>query len=116
MTIFVFYVSAQIPNIEYFEVYGGLQAPGGISSIFLVQFPVECNQNHVWGPIFVPSYDHFYKNTLLQIQTHTQACGGGGGGGGGGGRGGGGSGGGPPVCASAFVEGTVGSNTHTTTQ
>ena len=24
MTIFVFYVSAQIPNIEYFEVYGGL--------------------------------------------------------------------------------------------
>ena len=34
MTIFVFYVSAQIPNIEYFEVYGGLQAPGGISSFF----------------------------------------------------------------------------------
>ena len=30
MTIFVFYVSAQIPNIEYFEVYGGLHAPGGI--------------------------------------------------------------------------------------
>ena len=28
---FVFYVSAQIPNIEYFEVYGVLQAPGGIS-------------------------------------------------------------------------------------
>ena len=34
MTIFVFYVSAQIPNIEYFEVYGDLQAPGGISSFF----------------------------------------------------------------------------------
>ena len=31
MTIFVFYVSAQIYNIEFFEVYGGLQAPGGIS-------------------------------------------------------------------------------------
>ena len=30
MTIFVFYVSPQIPNIEYFEVYGGLQALGGI--------------------------------------------------------------------------------------
>ena len=30
MTIFVFYVSAQIPDIEYFEVYGGLQDPGGI--------------------------------------------------------------------------------------
>ena len=39
MTIFVFYVSAQIPNIEYFEVYGGLQAPGGISSFFLWIFP-----------------------------------------------------------------------------
>ena len=31
MTIFVFYVSARIPNIKYFEVCGGLQAPGGIS-------------------------------------------------------------------------------------
>ena len=39
MTIFVFYVSAQIPNIEYFEVYGGLQAPGGISSFFSLNFP-----------------------------------------------------------------------------
>ena len=29
--IFVFYVSAQIPNIEYFEVCEGIQAPGGIS-------------------------------------------------------------------------------------
>ena len=34
MTIFMFYVSVQIPNIEYFEVYGGLQALGGISSFF----------------------------------------------------------------------------------
>ena len=32
MTIFVFYVSAQIPNIEYFTGCKGLQAPGGISS------------------------------------------------------------------------------------
>ena len=58
MTIFVFYVSAQIRNIEYFEAYGGLQAPGGISFLFLVKLPVECRQNHVWGPIFDPSYDH----------------------------------------------------------
>ena len=63
MTFFVFYVSAQIPNIEYFEVYGGLQAPGGISSFFLVKFHVEWRQNHVWGPpgarvmiIFVKTY------------------------------------------------------------
>ena len=31
MTTFVFFISRQIPNIEYFEVYGGLQALGGIS-------------------------------------------------------------------------------------
>ena len=39
MTIFVFYVSGQIPNIEYFEVYGVLQALGGISSFFSSNFP-----------------------------------------------------------------------------
>ena len=39
MIIFVFYVSAQIPNIEYFEVYGGLHAPGGISSFVSLSFP-----------------------------------------------------------------------------
>ena len=39
MTIFVFYVSAQIPNIEYlFKVYGGLQALGGISCFFSLNF------------------------------------------------------------------------------
>ena len=38
MTIFGSYVSAQISNIEYFDVYGGLQAPGGISSFFSRNF------------------------------------------------------------------------------
>jgi len=38
MTIFGSYVSVQISNIEYFEVYGGLQAPGGISSFFSLKF------------------------------------------------------------------------------
>ena len=37
--IFVFYVSAQISNIEYFEVYGGLQATGGISFFFSLNLP-----------------------------------------------------------------------------
>ena len=54
-----------------------------VSHFFLVKFLVEYRQSHAWGPIFVPSYDHFYKFTLLQTQTHPQACGGGGGGGGG---------------------------------
>ena len=39
MTIFVFYVNPQIPNIENFDVYGSLQIPGGISSFFSSNFP-----------------------------------------------------------------------------
>ena len=38
MTIFVFFVNPQISNIEIFDVYGGLQAPGGISSFFSSNF------------------------------------------------------------------------------
>ena len=38
ITIFVFYASPQISNIEYFELYVGLQAPGGISSFFSSNF------------------------------------------------------------------------------
>ena len=41
---------------------------------FLVKFPVECRQNHIWGPIFVPSYDLFYTNTLYKLRrTHRRA-------------------------------------------
>ena len=39
MTIFVFYVNPQIPNIENFDAYGGLQIPGGSSSFFSSNFP-----------------------------------------------------------------------------
>ena len=39
MTIFVFYVNPQTPTIENFDVYGGLQLPGGISSFFSSNFP-----------------------------------------------------------------------------
>ena len=66
MTIFVFYVSAQIPNIEYFEVYGGLQAPGGISSFFSLNFPSDAGRimsGHRFlsrvMTIFIKT--HFYK-------------------------------------------------------
>ena len=44
MTIFGFYVSAQIPNIDYFEVYGGLQIHQGLigSSINVTKgFPFQ---------------------------------------------------------------------------
>ena len=36
--------------------------PGRHLIFFLIKFPFECRQNHVWRPIFVPSYDHIYKN------------------------------------------------------
>ena len=35
--------------------------PGKYLIFFLIKFPFECRQNHVWGPICDPSYDHFYK-------------------------------------------------------
>ena len=73
MTIFVFYVSAQIPNIEYFEAYE-VYTSREVSRLFSYQIPVECRQNHVWRPIFEPSYDHFYINvhfvTLELGDTH----------------------------------------------
>ena len=35
--------------------------PGRYLIFFLIKFPVELRQNHVWGPIFEPSYDYIYK-------------------------------------------------------
>ena len=37
-------------------------APRRYLIFFLVKFPVEWRQNHVWGPIFDPSYDHVFKS------------------------------------------------------
>ena len=39
MTTCMFYGSTQIPNIQYFVVYGGLWSPGGISFFFSSNFP-----------------------------------------------------------------------------
>ena len=36
--------------------------PGRYLIFFLIKFPFECRQEHVWGPIFDPSYDHILKN------------------------------------------------------
>ena len=35
--------------------------PGRYLIFFLIKFPFEWRQNHVWGPIFDPSHDHIYK-------------------------------------------------------
>ena len=44
--------------------------PGRYLIFFLIKFPVECRYNHVWGPIFDPSYDHIYKSQ--ERQRHHQ--------------------------------------------
>ena len=64
ITIFVFYVNPQIFNIEHFEaneVYKSRE----VSHFFLIKFPLECRRNHVWGPIFDPSYDHIQKTYIF---------------------------------------------------
>ena len=60
MTLFGFYVSPPIPNIDYFELYEVYKSRE-VFIFFLIKFPVECHQNHVWRTIFDPSYDHIYK-------------------------------------------------------
>ena len=50
MIIFVFYVNPQTPNIEYFEAHEVYKSRE-VSHLFLIKFPFECRQNHVWGPL-----------------------------------------------------------------
>ena len=64
MTIFVFYVSAKNFNIDYFEVYGGLQAPGGISSFFPFNFTSNAVRIMSGGPWGL-RYDIFVKTCIL---------------------------------------------------
>ena len=51
MTMFVFYVNPPIPNIEKIQLY----------EVYKYRGAFECHRNHVWGPIFDPSYDHIHK-------------------------------------------------------
>ena len=61
MTIFVFFVNPQIPNIEKNEACGST-TPGRYLIFFFIKFLFECRRNYVWRSIFDPSYDHIYKN------------------------------------------------------
>ena len=45
MTIFGIYVSTKIPDIEKFQVYGGLWTPGGISYFFSLNFPSNAEES-----------------------------------------------------------------------
>ena len=60
MTIFGIYVSIHIPNIEKIK-YVRCTNPGRYLIFLLIKFPIEWHQNHVWGTIFDPNYDHIYK-------------------------------------------------------
>ena len=63
MTIFMFYVSAQIPNIEYFELYGGLQArevsPDMIPTAFEGKF--DETKDEIPPGICRPHLLHFFQ-------------------------------------------------------
>ena len=62
MTIFVFYVNPlKLPILNILKQMGSTN-PGRYLILFLIKLPVEWRQNHVWGPIFDPSYDHIYKS------------------------------------------------------
>ena len=47
--------------IVLFQLFWRSTGLGRWLIFFLVQFPVECRQNHVWEPLFDPSYDHILK-------------------------------------------------------
>ena len=65
MTVFVFYVSAQIPNIEFVVVYGGLQAPGGISSFFSSNYPSNAVRIMSGDPFLTRVMTNFIKTYIL---------------------------------------------------
>ena len=58
--IFMFFVSPPIPNIEKNDVYEDYKS-WEVSHQIFIKFPFEWHRNHVWKPIFDPSYDDFHK-------------------------------------------------------
>ena len=46
--------------------------PGRYLIFFLIKFPVEWRQNHVWEPIFDPVMSIFINVTILDIRTASQ--------------------------------------------
>ena len=72
MTIFVFYVNPQIPNIEYFEaneVYKSWEESHLFSHQISRRMPSESCLGTPWGP----SYDQFCKTCCCAvIRSNTQ--------------------------------------------
>ena len=75
MTILGFYVSAQIPNIEYLK-YMVVYRPREVSHLFSREIFRRMPSESCLGPIFGQSYDHIYKTIHLgQILTFGNALG-----------------------------------------
>ena len=61
MSIFCIFVSAvNSPMLKKLDYMRSINTGRYLIQI-LIKFPFECHRNHVWGPIFDPSYDHFSK-------------------------------------------------------
>ena len=67
MTMFVSYVGSHFPNIEYFVVYGGLQAPGSISSFFSSNFPSNAVRIMSGDPFLTSVMNICINVTILEI-------------------------------------------------
>ena len=63
--IFVFYVNPQIPNIESFEAYGGLQILGGISSFVSSNFLSNAVRIMSGDPFFTGVMTIFIKKYMF---------------------------------------------------
>ena len=61
MTIFVFYVNPQPPNIEYVEAYEVYKSRE-VSHLFSHQISLRMPSESCLGTYFGLSYDHIYKN------------------------------------------------------
>ena len=59
-----FWVLCQHSNFQYWIFWSIWRSMGPRRYLifFLMKFPIEWRQNHVWGCICDPSYDHIYKN------------------------------------------------------
>ena len=70
MTIFGFYVSTQTLNIAKNEEFGGLQAPGGISSFFSSNFLSNAIRIMSVEPFSTPVMTIFVNVTILDIYIY----------------------------------------------
>ena len=67
MSIFGSYVGSHFPNIGFFDIYGGLQALGGISSFFSWIFPSNAIRIMSGDSFLSPVMTIFINGTVLDI-------------------------------------------------